>query len=176
MFRWTEIIKAVLIKLSYGFDLPPTLMNKAFVPLTEFIYTSLISSAEQGQKTSIPDLWTTSVPCILINMAMFIALGGISMLLPPWRSARAQVHTKAHRVLEALALRCEAVATGEADMQASSPNHRLEASWPLIRFQSATLRSRCQSRRRQGWFGCLRPCSTASHRQRSPLQGNEPSP
>ena len=141
-------------------------------PLAEFIYTSLISSAEQGQTTSIPDLWSSSVSCILTNMAMFIALSGLSMLLPPWRSARAQVHTKAHRALEALALRCEAVAKGAAFVQALFPDDILEASWLLITFQLLPLRSGSQSTRRQVWCGS----PPASHRKRSPLQGNEPSP
>ena len=50
--------------------------------------------------------------CIFTSVAVFIGLNGMSMMLPPWRSARAQLHTRAHEVLQALASRFDAVAQG----------------------------------------------------------------
>lgn len=57
---------------------------------------------------------------IFTNLALFIGLNGITMMLPPWRSARAQLHTRAHEVLQALASRFDAVAQGAGGCMYSS--------------------------------------------------------
>jgi hypothetical protein len=76
------------------------------------MYTSTVTSVESGKVATISGVWTVSMSNILINTAVFVGLTGVSMLLPPWRSARAQLHAKAHDVLQALALRFDAVAKG----------------------------------------------------------------
>ena len=87
-------------------------------PLPEFVYTSTITAVQAGGVATIEGLWKTSISCVLINMAVFIGLNGLSMMVPPWRSARAQLHSKAHDVLQVLASRFEAVAQGRCVLQA----------------------------------------------------------
>ena len=102
------------MKHCFEHELNPAPFPPLYNPHPEFVYTSTVTSVKAGSVATIDGLWKNSMSCMFINMGVYIGLTFAAMVLPPWRSARAQLHTRVHKVLMDLASRFDAAAEGEA--------------------------------------------------------------
>ncbi|KAG1654774.1 hypothetical protein FOA52_008348 [Chlamydomonas sp. UWO 241] len=71
----------------------------------EFLYTPLINysmNPDTRAYLTVPNLWTLLIKGLVINIAVHVGMLAATMALPPWRSARAQLHERAGDMMAVL--------------------------------------------------------------------------